>query len=124
MCIPLTPVLLFITTVIIKVYLQCFIESVSLRDVGKATSRAEISSPNSLYLNAVKGALSGSVLTGATSELKKSNHKKNSPKTQLPLLKRKLRASLYIFYLHIYSIKFRKKETLSQQNKKIKNRYY
>ena len=59
MCIPLTPVLLFINTVIIEVYLQCFIETVSLREVGKPTSRAEINSSNSSYLKAVKGALSG-----------------------------------------------------------------
>ena len=49
MCIPLTPVLYFLTTVIIEVYSQCFTESVSLRDIGKSTSRAEISSPSSLY---------------------------------------------------------------------------
>ena len=56
MCIPLTRVLLFITTVIIEVYLQCFTESVSLRDIGEPTSHAETSSRNSLYLKAVKGA--------------------------------------------------------------------
>ena len=49
MCIPLTPVLYFLTTVIIEVYSQCFTESVNLRDIGKSTSRAEISSPSSLY---------------------------------------------------------------------------
>ena len=63
MCIPLTPVLLFITTVIIEVYLQCSIEPVSLRDIGKPTSRAEISSSNSLYIKAVKGDHIGSALT-------------------------------------------------------------
>ena len=73
MCIQLTPVLYFITTVIIEVYSQCFIESVSLRDIGKSTSRAEISSPSSLYFKAVKGAHIGSALTGATSELTNSN---------------------------------------------------
>ena len=62
MCIPLTPVLLLLTPVIIEVYLQCFIESVSLRDIGKPTSRAEIRSPNSLYLKAVRGAHIGSAL--------------------------------------------------------------
>ena len=56
MCILRTPVLLFFTTVIIEVYLQCFTESVSLRDIGKPTSRAEISSPSSVYLKAVIGA--------------------------------------------------------------------
>ena len=78
MCIPLTPVLYFIITVIIEVYSQCFIESVSLRDIGNPTSRAEISSPSSLYFKAVKGAHIGSALTGATSELTNSNRKKNS----------------------------------------------
>ena len=62
MCIPLTPVLYFLTTVIIEVYSQCFIESVSLRDIGKSTSRAEISSSSSLYFKAVKGAHIGSAL--------------------------------------------------------------
>ena len=66
MCIQLTPVLYFLTTVIIEVYSQCFIESVSLRDIGKSTSRAEISSPSSLYFKAVKGDHIGSALTGAT----------------------------------------------------------
>ena len=65
MCIPLTPVLYFLTTVIIEVYSQCFTESVSLRDIGKSTSRAEISSPSSLHFKAVKGAHKGSALTGA-----------------------------------------------------------
>ena len=58
----LTPVLYFITTVIIEVYLQCFTESVSLRDIGKPISLAEISSSSSLYLQAVKGAYLGSAL--------------------------------------------------------------
>ena len=62
MCIPLTPVLYVLTTVIIEVYSQCFTESVSLRDIGKSTSRAEISSPSSLYFEAVKGAHIGSAL--------------------------------------------------------------
>ena len=88
MCIPLTPVLYFITTVIIEVYSQCCTESVSLRDIGKSTSRAEISSPSSLYFKAVKGALSGSALTGATSELTNSNRKKYSHKTPISLMKK------------------------------------
>ena len=62
MCIPLTLVLTFLYIVIIEVYLQCFTESVSLRDIGKPTSRAEIISPSSLYFKAVKGAHLGSVL--------------------------------------------------------------
>ena len=41
MCIPLTPVLTLLYIVIIEVYLQCFTESVSLRDKDKPTSRAE-----------------------------------------------------------------------------------
>ena len=63
-CIFLTPVLYFITTVIIEVYPQYLTESVSLRDIGKPTSRAEMSSPSSLYLKAVKGTHLGSALTG------------------------------------------------------------
>ena len=62
MCIPLTPVLTLLYFVIIEVYLQCFTESISLRDIGKPTSRAEISSPKSLYLKAIKGAHLGSAL--------------------------------------------------------------
>ena len=54
--------LYFITTVIIEMYLQCFTESVSLRDIGKPTSRAEISRPSSLYFKAVKGTHLGSAL--------------------------------------------------------------
>ena len=65
MCILLTPVLYFITTVIIEVYLQCFTESVSLRDIGRPTSRAEISRPSPLYRKAVKGAHLGSGLNPA-----------------------------------------------------------
>ena len=59
MCIPLTPMLLFITTVRIEAYLQCFIESNILRDIGKRTSRAEVSSFNSLFLMAVNEPTSG-----------------------------------------------------------------
>ena len=68
MCKPLTPVLTLLYIVIIKVYLQCFTESVSLRDIGMPTSRAEMSSLSYLYFKAVKGAHLGSALTGATSE--------------------------------------------------------
>ena len=75
----MTPVLTFSYIVIIEVYLQC---STSLRDIGKPTSRAEISSPNSLYVKAAKGAPNESTLTGATSELTNSHLKKNSHKTQ------------------------------------------
>ena len=63
-------------------------ESVSLRDIGKPTSRAEISSSNSICLKAVKGAHPGSALTGATSELKNSNRKKSSIKTHYSLLRK------------------------------------
>ena len=62
MCIPLTPVLLVLITVINIIHLSCFTESVSLRDMGKPTSRAEITSPSCLYLKAVKGAQIGSAL--------------------------------------------------------------
>ena len=65
MCIPLTPVLCFLCTVIIEVHTQCFTESVSLRDIGKSTSRAEISSPSSLYFKAVKRAHIGSALVAS-----------------------------------------------------------
>ena len=99
MCILLSPVLYFITTVRIEVYFQCFTESVSLRDIGKPNSRAEISSPTSLYLKAVKGAQIGSALTGATSQLANSNRKKNSHKTHYSLLRRKLRTRLHSFLL-------------------------
>ena len=56
MCISPTPVLTLLYIVIIEVYPQCFTESVSLRGIGKPTSRAQISSLSSLYLEAVKGA--------------------------------------------------------------------
>ena len=108
MCIILTPVLYFITNEIIEVYLQCFTESVSLRDIGKPTSRAEISSPSSLYLKAVKRTDIGSALTGATNELSKSNRKKSSHKTHYSLLRRRLRTRLHSFLIFLF-LKFRKK---------------
>ena len=89
MCIHLTPVLTLLYIVIIEVYLQCFTESVSLRDLGKPSSGAEISSPSSFYFKAVKGAHLGSALTVATSELMKSNRKKNSHKKHYSLLRKK-----------------------------------
>ena len=108
MCIPLTPLLYFVFTVIIEVYSLCFIESVSLRDIGKSTSRAEISSRSSLYFKDVKGALSGSALTGATSDLTNSNRKKNSHKTLFSRLGKKLRLRIHSFLVFIY-LKFQKK---------------
>ena len=54
--------LFYIITVIIEACVQCFIESVSLRELEKSTSRVEISSPNSLYLMAVNIAQLGSAL--------------------------------------------------------------
>ena len=60
MCIPLTPVLRFIVPVIIEVNLQCFIESVILRDISKPTSRAELSRSKPLYLKAPKRVQFGS----------------------------------------------------------------
>ena len=62
MCIFLTPLLYYINTIIIDVYLQCSTESVSLRDIGKPTSRSEISRSSYLYLKAVNGAHIGSAL--------------------------------------------------------------
>ena len=62
MCIPMTPVLYFLTTIIIEVYFHGFTESVSVRDISKSTSRAEISSPSSLHFKAVKGTHIGSAL--------------------------------------------------------------
>ena len=62
MCLPLTPVLFCVSTILIEVYPLCFIEAVRLRVVGKPTSRAELSTPNSLYFKAVKGAHFGSNL--------------------------------------------------------------
>ena len=97
MCITLTPVLYFLTTVIIEVYSQCFTESVSPRDIDESTSRAEISSPSSLYFKAVKGAHNGSALTGSTSELTNSNRKKNSHKTPFSLLKSILDLDYIVF---------------------------
>ena len=62
MCISLALVLTFLYIAIIEIYLQCFTESISLRDIGKPISREEIGSPNFLYLKAVKGADLGSAL--------------------------------------------------------------
>ena len=80
MCIPLNLVLTLLYIVIIEIYLQCFTDSVILREIGKLTSRAEISSPSSLYFQAVKGAHIGSALSGATSELTNSNRKRTYTK--------------------------------------------
>ena len=118
MCIPLTPVLYFLITVITEVYSQFFTESVSLRDIGKCTSRAEISSPSSLYFKAVKGALSGSALTVATSELTNSNRKKNSQKTPFSQLRKKLRIRLHRFLLFIY-LNFKKKGNTTPTKQKL-----
>ena len=62
MCTLKTPVLLPIITAIIEVSIYCLTETVNLRDIGKPTSRAEISSSSSSYLKAVKGAHLGSAL--------------------------------------------------------------
>ena len=86
MCVLLTPVLYCTTTVLIEVYLLCFKELVSLRELGKPTPRSEVSSPNSLYPKVVKRAHFGSALTGATNEFTTSNRKKNSYKTHLNFL--------------------------------------
>ena len=118
MCIPLTLVLHFLATVIIEVYSQCFTESVSLRDIGKSTSRAEISSSSSLYFKAVKGSLCGTALTGATNELPNSNRKKNSHKAPFSLLRKKLRTRLPSFLLFIY-LKLKKKGNTPQTKQKL-----
>ena len=107
MCIPLTPLLTLLHIVIIEVYLQCFTKSVSLRGIGKPTSRAETSSPSSLYFKAVKGDHLGFALTGATSELRNYNRKKNSHKTHYSLLRKKLRNSLYNLLIFL-QLKLRK----------------
>ena len=63
MCVSLTPVLFFLTTLIIEICVRCFAEWITLRDIGKPTSRAEINcSPSSLYLKALKGTHNGSAL--------------------------------------------------------------
>ena len=110
----LTPVLIVLYTVINIIHLQCFAESVSLRDIGKSTSRVEISSPSSIYLKAVKGAQIGSALTGATSELTNSNRKKNSKKTPFFLLRQKPRLRLNSYLILLY-LKYRKRETQSHK---------
>ena len=118
MCIPLTPVLYFLTTVKIEVYSQCVTDSVSLRDIGKSTSRAEISSRRSLYCKAIKEAHIGSALTGATSELTNSNRKKNSHKTPFSLLRKQFRSRLLSFLLFL-SIKFKKKGNTTPTKTKL-----
>ena len=117
MCIPLTPLLCLLYTVIIQIYTMCFIESVSLRDIGKSTSRAEISSPSSSYLKAVKGTLSGSALTGATSELTNSNRKKNPQKTPFSLLRKHSRFRKHTFLFIIFKKLKRKGNTIPIKNK-------
>ena len=55
MCIPLTPIITLLNIAVIEVYLQSCTESVSLRDIGKPTTSAELSSRSSLCFKAVKG---------------------------------------------------------------------
>ena len=98
---------------LVEVYLLCLIESVSFRDIGQPTSRAEISSPNPLYFEAVKRAHFGSALTGVTSELTNYNRKENSHKTNYSLLRKIHRASSHNFMLFLL-IKFIKWGTESQ----------
>ena len=62
--------------VTIEDYLHTFTESVSQRDLGKFTSRAEISSSMSTNLKAKERNLLGPVLTGATCYFANPNHKK------------------------------------------------
>ena len=98
MCRPLIPVLTVLYIVIIEVYLQCFTEAVSLRDIGEPTSRAEISTPSSLYFKAVKRAHLGFASTGSTSELTNSNCAKNSHKTHYSLLLERILELVYISF--------------------------
>ena len=62
MFLSLTPVLTLLYIVINEEGLQCFTESVSLRDIVKPTSRAEKGSPSSLFFKSVKVAHFGSAL--------------------------------------------------------------
>ena len=119
MCVLLAPVLYFVTTVIIDFYLQCFTESVSLRDITEPTSRAEISSPSPLYFKAVKGAHLGSALTGATRELTNSNRKNNSNKTPFSLLRKKIRTRLHSFLYFIYLKRQKKGNTAPIKTKNL-----
>ena len=75
MCIlnTLTSVLTILYAVIIEVFFQCSTESVSLREQGKSTSRAEVSNPNSSYLKAVKSAHKGSALVSIPKIVPKIN---------------------------------------------------
>ena len=118
MCIPLTPVLTLLYIVIIEVHLKSFTELVSLRDIGKPTSSAEISSPSSLSFKAVKGVRIGTALTGATSELTNPNRKKNSHKAHYFLLRTKLRNRLHSFLPFLYP-KFRKKGNTNPTKTKL-----
>ena len=92
----LTPALNMWFAVINEVFLDCFSESVSLRELGESNSCTKISSYNSLYLKAVKRALKGSALTGSTSRLSNSNRKENSHKIKFFLLQRNLKLKLSI----------------------------
>ena len=120
MCIPLTPVLLVLITVINIKHLSCFTESVSLREIGKSTSSAEISSLSSLYFKAVKGAHIGSALTGATSELTNSNRKNYSHKTPFFLLRKKPRIRLNSYLILLY-LKYKKKGNTIPQKLGLKS---
>ena len=67
MCIPLTPVQ-HITNFRIEVYLHCVIDSGSQRELGIPTSRAEISSSNSIPFKAVERAQLAPALKLKTTE--------------------------------------------------------
>ena len=113
-CIPLTPVLTVLYIVIIEVYLQCFIESLSLRSICKPTSRSKTSRPSSLSFKAVKAAHLGSALNCATSELTNSCRKQSSRKHIVLFSKIKLRSSSYFFMLFLH-LKFREAGAQPQQ---------
>ena len=106
------------TNVLIEVYLQSFTESVSLRDIIKPTSCAEISSPSSSYHKAVRGAPNGPALTAATSELTNSNGKTNAHKSHYSLLRKRFRANLSNLILFL-NLKFRKPKVATPINNYI-----
>ena len=96
----MTPVLYYFITVIIEVHHECFKESVSFREIGEPTLRAEISSADS---------------SGATSELTNSYRKQNLHKTQSFLLKR----NLQLHFIPKCPYKYLKLEKSKHNPKKI-----
>ena len=103
MCIHLTPVLYCNTTVLIEVYLLCLTDSVSLRDIGKPTSREELSSLAFSYFKAVQGSHIGSALTVANSELTDSNFAKRTHTKHIILYWEKDLELVYIIFYSFYT---------------------